>query len=471
MSFWTRLADAFKTRDTPMRLARALPDQDLKPSERLRPDQALNISTVWRCVTLIAESMANSPWLVYGPDATGKNVELENDPLWYLLNVRPSKDTTAQALREALVVQTMTSDWGSGYLEIVKDMAGRITELRLLMSDRVMMFRYGDPRAFAPVEWPQMPAPELGDMIYRYQELDGTFTWLREDQVFHLRGPSTNALFGDSLITRAAKAAAIAHAQDTFALSYYSRGAAPAGILKFDGILDNAQTRAEIKADFEANATGPINGRKPLVLEKGWDWMQVTGLNASESAVIPARQFSVDDIARFFGVPGALLNQNVQLPGQDLEGLGLIFVRYGLTSWKRRLEQEAAVKLISGKSKKFTMIDLEWLTHGNAKAIAETHRTYLETGVFNVNEVRQLLGYENLEDYGDLHLVKSGMVILDEDNLYTPQALAEETSESDAEGTEEEGGMDGGEAESGDTEDSGDASDGTETESTDMEEA
>jgi len=415
MATWFSRLFAKAKPDDPLRLPVFYPYAYVPTDLKLTPDEALSLSAVWACVTVIACDLAASPWEVHSRDGRGRRVALPDDNLSYLLNTRPNQDTTAQALRESLLIQALT--FGDGYLEIVEDVAGRVVELQLLGSERVRSFRVGD--GIVPIVWAADQGLEPGSLVYRFQQQDGTMVFLRSDQVFHLRGPSANSLLGEGIVMRAAKAAALAHAAEQFALGYYARGTTPTGVLKFDGQYSkNDEDRARLRADWEQNQQGARNSHKPLILPKGWDWQSISN-NAAESQVLQSRQHSVEDIARFFRVPGHLVGivASSQGYGRNLEELNLSYVRNTLTPWVKRLEQEADFKLIPARAPRYTSINTGWLTLGTAKDRATADEIRLRSGVESVNEIREREGLEDIGPAGDLHLVPTTLTLLEEENL------------------------------------------------------
>jgi HK97 family phage portal protein len=349
---------------------------------RLSPDEALSVSAVYACVRVIAEAMASSCWDVYVKE-NEKRIELEDDPIAYLLNVRPNPEQTAQAFREGLLIQALVH--GNGYAEIVRDVSGRIKELWLLPSEQVT------PRR-----------DENRKLFYRIVQPNAEVVELASEDVFHLRAlTSISQLMGDSVLGRASKAVATAHAAERFALNYFGSNATIGSVLKLPKAPKDAAEEQEIKSRWDKQRSGVKNAHGTIFIGPGMEFTQ-SQINAEQAQITPARQFSVDEIARYFGVPSALLNQTAQLPGQDLEGLGLMFTRYTLTPWKRRLEQEANYKLFPQRQPwKFTEIEVDWLNEGSAKNKADTFAVYLTNGVMSVNEVRDEIGLNDIGPDGD----------------------------------------------------------------------
>jgi len=142
VSLISRLLDAYNALTQP-RDPRRLYRYWLQPTNpagvRITHQNALQISAVYACVDVISKSIASSQWNVFELMKSGNRTLLADDPISYLLNVRPNSDMPAVNFREALMIMALT--WGNGYAEIARDMAGRPVALYPLSPDRVEPWR------------------------------------------------------------------------------------------------------------------------------------------------------------------------------------------------------------------------------------------------------------------------------------------------------------------------------------------
>jgi HK97 family phage portal protein len=412
MSFLSRLFNrgGDTGREDPRRLQAWFPQRYVPEDLRLTPDEALSVSAVYACVRTISEALACSPWRVYLREGE-RRVELVDDPLFYVLNVRPNPETTAQAFKEALVAAALAH--GNGYAEIVRDLAGRVKELWFIQPERVQVVRArgGEPvsvggevaRQAEPLEllyWVTQPSGQA--------EIQPARVYMSADQVFHLRAlASVGQLMGDSPVGRAAKAVSVAHAMDRFALSYYGNGAQVGGVLKLSTVPRTPEEEASLRQKWNEQRAGVRNSFSTVFIGPGNEYTPLD-VKMSDAQALESRQFSVEEIARYFGVPIHLLSVTAgsQGYGRNLDVLGLEFVRYGLQGWRNRLEQEANFKLFSQRAPwKFTEIDLSELTHGDFKTRADAFDVYVKNGVMSVNEVREELGLNDIGPEGDVHCI------------------------------------------------------------------
>lgn len=364
------------------------------PTElRLTFDEQLSLSAVWGCIRVISEPIAASPWSVFvRNNGLGREV-LHDDPIAWLLNERPNPETTAQALKEGLMVQALSI--GDSYAEIEYNRGGVPCGLWPLLTIRMRPERRAD-----------------GALVYKYHEHDGRIIELDPRQVLHIRGLSLNGMFGETAITHAARAIATGVAAEKFAGSYYANGANPSGILYGDKSLSD-QGWKRLRSDW-LKRKGPKNAHTVPILEEGFKY-QTIGSNAEESQVIPARVFTVEEVARAFGVPLVKLGvpQAATGYGTNVAQLNLAFTRDTLVPWKIRVEQEVNYKLFPQRAPwRKAECDLSWLTLGDAKERASSDKVRIESGVFSINEVRDTLGKNPIKG-GDKHYRGSALVDVD----------------------------------------------------------
>jgi HK97 family phage portal protein len=82
---------------------------------------------------------------------------------------------------------------------------------------------------------------------------------------------------------------------------WISNGARPSGVLETDGKISE-DTSKRLKAQWNAFQSGVQNTGSTAILEEGLKWKALQ-LSAVDLQFINQQQFSVQDIARFFGVP------------------------------------------------------------------------------------------------------------------------------------------------------------------------
>lgn len=368
----------------------------------LTPAQTLELSAVWACISIVATSLGSCRWNIYQPTGPGKRVLLYDDPTAWLLNTRPNPDMTAIGWREAMVMVAMP--FGNSYSEIVRDGSGRVAALWPLDADRVM------PRR----------DPETWQLYFEYMEPGGALIKLAARDVFHLHGPSLHGLMGDNVVARAAKSLSVAAAQERHSAAYFGQGANPGGTLEMPpGATLGDKQYERLKADWAEKKKGPENAHKPMVLENGWKWNQ-SNSDPQKSQLVEARQFSVEEICRWFGVPPHKVQHLLRATFSNIEHQSIEFVNDAVTPWERRLCQEADYKLFPQTRGpwRYTCIDLDPLKEGDAKSQAEADAVWRQNGIKTANEIRERRGMNDAGADGDVLLVQSNLTTVQ--NIINP---------------------------------------------------
>ena len=316
---------------------------------------ALRYTPVYRAVTLIANDIARIEMEV---TASGADSLLRS----------PSPYMSAFEMRRAMTMQVLL--YGNAFAAINRTRGGELLELILLEVDSVSLDLTG-------------PRP-----IYRTR----LYGDLAQEQIFHLRAPNTTGLWGDSPINLCRTSLQLMAAQEEMALKAYSNAGNPKIALVHPGPL-SLEARQRITADYEAKHAGTQNTGRPLVLAEG---MRVERISSTldDAGLQAARQYSVGDVSRIYGVPSSYLSENVGPSYGTLEWLSRMYVDACLQQWMQVWKAEIITKLATPfDSVIFDTDDI--VRPGMAETMAAL-RTAVEAGFMTRNEAREELDLEPL---------------------------------------------------------------------------
>jgi len=255
----------------------------------------------YRCVRMIAENAASVPLLLYAKDS-GRERELDMHPLLELL-ARPNPLQSGVELLEAWYGFLMIA--GNGYLESV-EVRGKPRELYTLRPDRIKIIQ-------GARGWPAAYEYSAGGASVRF-EMDAGRAKIPvlHTKLFH---PS-NDHYGFSPIEAAALGIDLHNAAAGWNKALLDNGARPSGALIYQGTDENPNLTGEqfarLKAELEDNYQGASNAGRPLLLEGGLDWKEMS-FNPKDMDFINAKQIAAREIALAFGVPPMLLG----IPGDN----------------------------------------------------------------------------------------------------------------------------------------------------------
>ena len=362
----------------------------------LSREDALMLSAVWACMDVIAKNLAAAPTNVYEPiEGTKRRKRIEKDNRIWLLNVRPNEEMTAIAFREAMFFQALGD--GNSYAELGRDRGGRVAAMWPLLSDRVTPTR-----------------DESGALVYDVREPDGSVKRLAARDVLHLRGPSISGLMGENLVARAARSLAVAAAHERFSAAFYGRGAQLGGIMEFPGNLGDEQKKA-LRESWEYNHAGLGKAHRLLVLDGGAKFSATT-VTPLDADLVDDKKFSIEEIARWWGVPLHKIQHLEHATFSNIEHQGLDFVNGCLFPWSVRYCQELNAKVFNSGAKGpwwYAEIDLSHLVRGDAQTRAQAAANWVQNGVKSRNEVRSEEGLDDAGPDGDVLTVQLNMSTLE----------------------------------------------------------
>lgn len=246
----------------------------VKSGVTVNAQTALQVTTVLGCCRRIAEALM-VPCKVYrkDADANARSIAYEH-PLYEIFAHEPNSIQSAVEYRETIGLHLCLTFNHYSYISRVN---GKIDEL-------------------IPIE-PHRVEPKLGRdyrMSYRVQLLDGTYTTLSSDEIWHIRGPSWDGAIGMDAIKLLRESIGLAIATEETHARLHSNGAQPGGLLTTDKELGK-DARDRLKEAFAQNFAGVANKFRTLVLDNGLKWqpMSPTGVDLQH---IELRQFQIEQI-------------------------------------------------------------------------------------------------------------------------------------------------------------------------------
>lgn len=361
----------------------------------------MQISAVYACVRVLAESIAGLPLHVYQYGKNGSREKAADHPLYFLLHDEPNPEMTSFVFRETLMTHLLL--WGNAYAQIIRDGRGQVIALYPLMPDRMRVDR-----------------DENGQIYYRYQlgadesHLDKAGTvGLSPKDVLHIPALGFDGLVGYSPIAMARNSIGMAIACEDFGASFFRNGAAPSGVLEHPGVLKNPE---KLRAAWEAQYGGSRNSGRVAVLEEGMKFNPIA-IPPEQAQFLETRKFQVDEIARIFHVPPHMIGDLERSTFSNIEQQSLEFVKYTLNPWVCRWEQALTRSLLSPKEKRecsecSIKFNVDGLLRGDYQSRMNGYAVGRQNGWMSANDIRELENLDRIsaEQGGDLYLVNGNMI-------------------------------------------------------------
>lgn len=394
-NIWTWLGGSGSSRNAGDQTSGPMGYATASPME-VTEDSAMQLSAVWACVRLLSETVASLPVNVYRKTPKGR--ELAPDHWLSLLMARkPNRYQTKVEFFETLMLNLALH--GNAYAKITK-VGGQIRSLLPLMASQI--------------ETKLLPD---GSVVHMYHA-DGNVDVLSAESVWHVKLYG-NGIVGKSPLAFGRNMFGIAQAAEQSVGKIYANGGKPSGVLSFDRLLTPAQ-RASVRENFATLTTGTDD--RLLVIEQGMKFDAVS-MSPQDIELLASRKHQIDEIARWFGVPSILINQNEGSTTLGSSTAEIIsgFYKLNLRPYLERIEASVKTWLFTpDEANQYEFeFDFEGLLRSDLKSRLEGYRTAVAGTILTPNEVRRIEGWPRV-DGGDVLLSQVNMTPIDKLGLQAP---------------------------------------------------
>jgi HK97 family phage portal protein len=309
-----------------------------------------------------------------------------DQPAWV---ARPNPETTRLEFYEQIVTSFKLE--GNAYILTMRDDMGDVQELYVLDPIGVRIER---PRAGEPLIY----YVKVRDTQGVYEER------LTDKELLHIpdfRLPGQR--YGLSPIAACRTTLGAAMAADVYAASYFGNAANPGGVIEVPGELTEEQA-SDIGRDWNLTHTGPYRAGKIGILSGGAAFKPLT-INAQDAQLLDTRRFSVEEIARIYRIPLALLGHPVAgaMSFASVEAQNLSFVQYSLRPILERIEQSLSTLLPEPDG--FIRFNLDALLRGTTNERYDAYTKGLREGFLSLNDVRSVEDLSPIGEAGDQYRV------------------------------------------------------------------
>ena len=329
---------------------------------------AMRQSTVWACVKIVSEIIAQLPIDVQIKQGS-KWVKSESHDIYQVL-AEPNDFQNQHDLISFLEYWSELT--GNGYLYKVR--AG--TTLKLF-----------------PIPANDMDMDVMGKFKITYtsgnEYINGQF---KPKDIFHLRNFGSDGLKGLSTIGNHKQGVSLALQLEKHADSAYRNGLHSNKWIELENLPADEQKRKAIDEKLKSYSSAVNSGKIPWI--SGAKFHEFSSMSAVDAQYIESRKLQKQEIASIFGVPLFLLNDTEKSTtwGTGLEQISRSFIRFSLNPRLNRLSKTLNRELIEPEKRATTrfVFDTDQFTLGEFKERMEGYRAGIESGVLNPNECREI---------------------------------------------------------------------------------
>jgi len=331
---------------------------------------ALQLSTVWACVRLIAETLATLPVALY-ENRNGAPVVASSHPVHFVISQQPNADQTPVEFWENVGASLLLQ--GNSYCDPQWSRSD-LTSLDFLLPQNM-----GPPRRLT-----------TGAIEYRYTDEYGKPHTYTDSTMMHTRGFGTDPLCGMSPLAMGRNVLGAAMAADESAAKMFANGMKLGGVLSTDQIL-NPKQRTEIRDDMTTQFAGATNAGKTMLLEAGMKYQQVS-MTPEDAQMLQTRGFNVEEICRWFRVPpwmvGHTANSTSWGTGMEQQMIG--FLTFTLLPWIKRIEMSANRRLLRADERRrfYVKFNPEGLLRADSASRAAFYSSMTQNGIYTRDDCR-----------------------------------------------------------------------------------
>ena len=364
--------------------------------------QPLAISTVFRCVRLLSESVANLPLQYLKATTDGTFRPDTTSALHRLLCYQPNPDYSTFDFW-AQAVQQMLLD-GNAYI------VPQYNPLTL-EPDRLTLCQRGT-----------VSYDTINRQYYVNDIINGITGHYPEADIIHLKNLSIDGLTGVSTITFARLTADIATTGDRETLNRFANGGNVRGM-----VTNNTAVRGY--GEYQDNELADVATDLDTLFQQGQRIVSLPGdaqfkqisLSSTDMQFLESRKFNVREICRFFGVHPSFVVDDTSNNYKSAEMANLAFLSNTLNPLLRKIETELQRKLIAPQlchMRRFEF-DRRSLYAADLDSRVRYQTQTIAAGIYTVNDWRRL---ENMPPVtgGDTPLVSANLRNLNQPNTNTP---------------------------------------------------
>ena len=334
---------------------------------------AIGISAVYRAVALISGTIATLPMRTLRDTGDGMRQRVFS----FLDNPGGTMGPTPFEWTETVLLHLLLH--GNAFLRHVYGGAGQILSLEPV-----------HPLCVTVERAPQLPG---GKLFKAYLE-DGRIEEYDARTMTHIPALCSDGLRGLSPISVARNSFGTAIAADRAAGRMFSNGMLIAGMVTPEDEVDADEVET-IKKAIEANVSGWENAGGVPVINRRLKFTPWT-MSAEDAQFLQSRQFQVEEIARWFGVPPHLLMQTEKQTswGTGVESQNRGLSRFSLNSWAVRIEQRLSRLL---PNPRFVEFDFAGLERPTPEEEIKLLIMQVEAGLLTIDEARGIRNMKPLE--------------------------------------------------------------------------
>jgi len=359
-------------------------------------DKALAVTTVFDCLRVIGEGVAQVPLKIYKSTDGITKESAKDHPLYDILYLKPNDWQTSFEFRENLIFQ-------AGLL-------GNFYAFKNIVRGKLVSLIPFEPNTVSA------KVDEKRRIQYEVTLESGEQKTFPPESIWHVRGPSWKTYIGMEALKYAREAIGLSINIEKSQNQLHANGVQTSGVFSVEGTL--SETQYKNLHDWIVKKIGGSNKLSPLILDRNGKF-QPTSYTGVDAQTIETRRFQIEEICRSQRVMPIMIGQADKASTYaSAEQMFLAHVVHTLSPWYTRLEQSIDANLLTKEERAqgyYSKFNANGLMRGAAKDRAEFYWKMYQMRALNPNQIR---GYEDENPYegGEEYYVAPGLQPTDNAN-------------------------------------------------------
>lgn len=354
-------------------------------------DTAMRLTTVYACVKVLYQSIAQMPCHLMERVGEGKDAitrKAVDHPLYRIIHDQPNSWMGADEL------------WGMSVAH--ESLRGDFLAFKVMVGNQIRELLPIDPSRLSEIK--QNSDWSLTYKISTAENWDGTkqgpardFRDYSQKEIFHVRGMSLNGYSGLNPIAYNRESIGVGMASEKFKAQYFGKGMHPGAVMTHPLRLA-PQDHANMLAAYKIKYAGMNNAQDVMLVDDGMK-IDFPPIKLVDQQFLENEKFTESQIASLFRVPLMLLQAGDNpTTFASAEQFMLAFVVHALTPIVVNREKAIYRSLLteSEKVRYYPKFSMGSLLRGDSASRAEFYKELINSEVICPNEAREL---EELNPY------------------------------------------------------------------------
>jgi HK97 family phage portal protein len=352
------------------------------------PETAMRLAAVYSCTRVASETLASLPLILYRRLPNGGKERAIDHPLYRVLHDTPNQWQTSMEFVE--MMQAHLELRGNAFAHIIPGPRGAIDQLVPLHPDLVQVYRLPN-----------------GKLKYQVRSrFSGEVNWYLQEEIFHLRGLSSDGLVGLSPIALQRETVGTGLGMQDYAARFFANDATATAWIKHPAKFKDDAARAKFQENWRKSQTAENRFKTP-VLEDGLELKSI-GISNKDSQFLEATAAKAVEICGMYRVPPHKIGMLDRSTHSNIENQNIEWVVDGVrpraVRWERRVNTDLIDPLnevLGGDY--FAEFLIDGLLRGDLKSRMDAYAVARQWGLINPNGVARLENWEPIaeEDGGD----------------------------------------------------------------------